>query len=838
MLKILFFVLLFMPLLFAQNLKKVSVQLNWKHQFEFAGFYMAKEMGFYKDVGLDVTLKEFSFQTNVTQDVLAEKSTFGVGYPTLILDRAQGKKVVLLSAFFQSSPLVLVTLQSSHIQSIKDFYHKRIMISDDALESASISSMLLVNFIKPADLIRVKNSFDIKDLIRKKTDIAAAYISDELYTLDQLGVKYKIWDPKNYGFDFYDSLLFTSQKMIQQDPKTVIDFTKATLKGWHYAFLHIDQTIQVIQQKYNTQHKSKNALLYEAKALKKLAYYKENALGEIDPQKIKQIYDIYHFMGKIKKDIDIEKIIYKKVQNHKITQQEIAQYIATKKQVNVCLNTDLPPLSFIKNNKPQGISVDMLDIIFSKLQLKPNYIYTSSWKQSKQFFQEKKCDILPNTIKTHLKNEYANFTKPYLHSKLLIITKKGKALVQNIKELRHKTIVVKEDSECVNELKKRYPTLHIVQVKNYDDVFQYIKNDKAYFTITSLPLLSFYKNNYSFDDLQVAGSINKNYKISFAIQKEDTILFQLINTQLKNTSKTVQKIIYEKWTTQTAKNKIDYTFIYEILAGFFLILLLLTIRYFIMQKYNKKLQNEIELIKQELEQKQTQLLQQSRLAQMGEMISMIAHQWRQPLNAISSTSIAINMKAQMDILDKQSAIELSNKISEFTQHLSKTIDDFRDFFKPNKEAKETNYKKLVEETLSIIETSIKNKNITLIKELDDNKEFTTYVSEVKQVIINIIKNAEDVLAEKEVQNKFIKIKTSSDDTFAILEISDNGGGIDEAIIEKIFDPYFSTKTEKNGTGLGLYMSKMIIEDHCGGKLLVYNNEEGGATFIIKLPYIM
>ncbi len=231
-------------------------------------------------------------------------------------------------------------------------------------------------------------------------------------------------------------------------------------------------------------------------------------------------------------------------------------------------------------------------------------------------------------------------------------------------------------------------------------------------------------------------------------------------------------------------------------------------------------------------QKDQQLFQQSRLAQMGEMISMIAHQWRQPLSAISSTSGAINLKARLGKLDNKTAQTLSEDISQYTKHLSTTIDDFREFFKSNKELKETNYSELVNGVLKIVESAIRTQHIELILELENNDNFYTYPNEIKQVILNLIKNAEDVLIEKEMKNPYIKIRTYREDTKLILEISDNGGGVPDEIKQNIFDPYFSTKTKKDGTGLGLYMSKTIIEEHCHGKLNLSNNDDGAVFKII------
>ncbi len=234
-----------------------------------------------------------------------------------------------------------------------------------------------------------------------------------------------------------------------------------------------------------------------------------------------------------------------------------------------------------------------------------------------------------------------------------------------------------------------------------------------------------------------------------------------------------------------------------------------------------------------LKQKETQLLHQSRLAQMGEMISMIAHQWRQPLNTISSYNDSIKLKTILHKIDDEMIMDITKKISTQVHFLSSTIDDFRNFFKPDKNVAKITFDKITKDVLEIIEFSLQNNHIECNVDLNSTREFLSFENELKQVIVNLIKNAQDVLIERNVKSPYIDIKTYDDEN-VVFQIRDNGGGIQEHIIDKIFKPYFSTKSEKDGTGLGLYMSKTIIEKHCKGKLLVENKKDGVEFKIILM----
>ncbi len=240
------------------------------------------------------------------------------------------------------------------------------------------------------------------------------------------------------------------------------------------------------------------------------------------------------------------------------------------------------------------------------------------------------------------------------------------------------------------------------------------------------------------------------------------------------------------------------------------------------------------MVREEIEKRRAQeqiLIQQSRQAAMGEMIGNIAHQWRQPLNALGLVLQNIYFAYKMGELDEEFLKRSIDKGNKLTKMMSKTIDDFRNFFKPNKAKENFKVSKIINDTIELIEASYINHNIELFKELDEELQIEGYPSEFSQVILNILSNAKDALIEREIEKPKVYIKSFKKDDQIVITIEDNAGGIDKKIINKIFDPYFTTKEEGKGTGIGLYMSKMIVENNMKGKIEAVNGENG-AIFII------
>ena len=205
------------------------------------------------------------------------------------------------------------------------------------------------------------------------------------------------------------------------------------------------------------------------------------------------------------------------------------------------------------------------------------------------------------------------------------------------------------------------------------------------------------------------------------------------------------------------------------------------------------------------------------------------------MSAISATASYLSTSCLMaDIFDKTALLEELGKIEQYSKHLSETIDEFRNFFKPAKIKEVTSLEELCNMAINIAKAILQNQKIKIYAKYGCNQTLLTYKNEVSQVILNIIKNAQDAFLERNIDDGVIEISTYIEKSYLCLSVKDNAGGIKKEIADKIFDLYFSTKASKNGTGIGLYMSKIIIEDHCKGSLVV-ESLKGGSNFIIKLP---
>ncbi|WP_417331845.1 sensor histidine kinase [Halarcobacter sp.] len=400
------------------------------------------------------------------------------------------------------------------------------------------------------------------------------------------------------------------------------------------------------------------------------------------------------------------------------------------------------------------------------------------------------------------------------------------------------------EQAITSSLMKQYYVLTNFIIKNDNFSKEYLKNTKEYidahfdgFSHNS-NILAELRDVSRKDIMDLKPSKNMSIKIykeamenkanSIFVNKDNIIVTTIpIMNKLRNKQEAFLAILSK----EDGLSNLEKTYKLILLLLIFLYLSILLALYFLISRSIAEKDSLNKIIK-----KDKQLLEQMKLAQMGEMIGNIAHQWRQPLSTISTAASGLKMKHEFDMLEKDDIPEFTDTIVTNTKYLSETIDTFRDFIKEEKETKEIVIQERIDETLKIVRASLENSHIKLINKIDYENPIKVELvaEELAQVLINILNNAKDVILQRKIEDGTITVNLIKTNKNFKITIEDNAKGIEKDILPKIFDPYFTTKHQFHGTGLGLYMSKIIVEKHLFGQLEVENTKEG-AKFTITIP---
>lgn len=306
---LIFIFIVISSLIFAKDKENVRVrlQLKWTHQFQFAGYYAAKEKGYYGEEGLDVEIMELRNNENPVDVVLSGRADFGIGSSDLVIERAQGKKIVLLASIFQHSPYIFISKKNNGVDNIHQISNKRIAIENHASE---LLYYLKNEGVKVRDIQQIPYFQGINDLLENKVDLISAYSTDELYLLNKMGVEYNVFSPRSSGVDFYGDSLFTTEEFIKKNPKIVEIFLKATLKGWEYAIKNKKELVDITRKNY-AKTRSEEQLLFEADEMEKLIVPEIVDIGYINKGRWEEIAKSYQKIGLIPDNYSIKGFYYK-----------------------------------------------------------------------------------------------------------------------------------------------------------------------------------------------------------------------------------------------------------------------------------------------------------------------------------------------------------------------------------------------------------------------------------------------------------------------------------------------------------------------------------------------
>lgn len=319
----LFFSLLLISLSSSAN-DKITLQLKWTHQFQFAGYYAAKAQGFYKKAGLDVEIIEAGPEINPTEELLSGKANYAVGSSSVLLDRLSGKPIVVLAVIFQHSPYTIIAKADKNIKSIHDLIDKKVMFEPHADE---LVAYLKREGISLNSVNQIPHTFDLNSFLNGDADAYSAYVTTELFHLNQSGVPYLTFTPRSAGIDFYGDNLFSTEQELSANPKRVKAFTEASLKGWQYAIEHQEELVELILSEYNT-GLSRDALLFEAKKMEELLFPDLIKIGYMYQGRWQHIAETYAELGLIPKDYSLSGFMYQNNQNEDLSKYYLALFSA------------------------------------------------------------------------------------------------------------------------------------------------------------------------------------------------------------------------------------------------------------------------------------------------------------------------------------------------------------------------------------------------------------------------------------------------------------------------------------------------------------------------------
>ena len=506
------------------------------------------------------------------------------------------------------------------------------------------------------------------------------------------------------------------------------------------------------------------------------------------------------------------------------------EYLKTKKVLKFCTRNSFRPYSFLEQDVYKGIIIDFMKVLESKINARVEIVRTRDWNECLSYIENGKADFSsiiltkPNILKN------IEVTDSYLSEYLVLATRIDEPFLTDMEKLGNSVIGINSNSKNIKEfILNKYPYLKLKEFDGTNRGLKALADNRIYGYIGVSSSLAYrIQNKYAFE-LKIMNRLDNNeHGGSMGVKKGNDILLSILNKTISLISDKTKREIKNSWISIRHEKAIDYSLVLKIIIVIIVVFIAFMYRQLLLKKVNRDLKNAVRHELRKNRQKDKLLFQQAKLASMGEMLNNIAHQWRQPLNSINSNvAVLDSIFMKRNIIDdnlEKNLVEIENQ----TKYMSETIESFRNFFNPEKDKQRFLISDAVDDAISIINYNFNRLNILIKVYTVNDVMIEGYLGEYIQTIISIMNNSKDIFVSKKCENAEIRVYIDE-----MIMIEDNAGGIDESIIDRVFEPYFTTKHKDKGTGTGLYMAKMIIEHSMDGDLSV-ENIKNGCRFKIKV----
>ena len=558
------------PLYADDHLQQVTLQLNWNHQFEFAGFYAAKSQGFYQQAGLDVEIKELSQGGSPVREVTEGRAHFAVEGSSLIMDRFHGAPVTLLSNILQHSPLVLLSRAETGIFSPAHMVGHKVMIAPHERNNAELLAMFQRDSITLDQLQIVEHPLDqgLKAFIHGDVDVITAYATNEPAVLQQMGIPFNVISPLNYGIDYYGNNIFTHTKIVENQPELAQRFIEASLKGWRYAIDHPKELLELIYSDYSKE-KSREALALEAKSLNQYIIADHIPLGEISLQRMQRIVETYRQLGQINKPFDLESFIYthSKPLPTSLFNSAEKTWIEANPELTLGVDPNWAPFEYIDaEGKYRGMGADFIQRLSEITGLKFNAPKHNSWSEVMNAARSGRIDILPAVMPSPQRLEFLNFTSPHISYPMVIITSKDSPFISTINDLKNGEVAVVKGYVTEDLLRLNHPNLHLIPSHDIDEGLQWVADGKVNAFVDNLASITHAISRLGITNLRISGTTPYEFSLSLGIPKDRPLLLSILKKGISQIGSKENREIKSRWVSADFKFEQDWTLLYQVIA--------------------------------------------------------------------------------------------------------------------------------------------------------------------------------------------------------------------------------------------------------------------------------
>ncbi len=863
--KVIAFLFVFLALqaaLTAQQTQTVKLQLKWKHQFQFAGYYAAIEKGFYKQAGIEVELIEASEGHNPSDAVFDGRAAFGVCSSDILLMRSQGKSAVVLATIFQHSPQILIASKASGINHVHDLAGKRIAMEPNA---ADIIAFMNDEGISLDMCTLDLHSYDADGLLNGEIDAISAYSTDELFVVQQANFGYIIISPLMGGIDFYGDVLFTTEEVISENPALVSRFREASLKGWDYAMNNPEEMIELIYNKYSKRH-SIDHLRFEANHMKNLVMTEVVEPGYTNPGRWESIADTYKKLNMLPSSFSTEGLLYtdyltpgivirwrtiiiylfvmlvvgmiayfffttaRKLKNENLKRRQLEKEILESERKHRILFLNSPDAYLIIVD---GVFIDCNRATEKLLRAQRNQIIGKSPDAlSPEFQPDGKKSSEASKAKINYALAHGRNTFEWVHHRFdgteFIVEVSIAAMILDGKQALFTTwrdiTERKQAEEALRESEEKYRLL----TENMADVIWVLNLNTSKFTYISPSVFQLRgvtaseAMNERLEDSLTPDSI---LKVKEAIVKDvekfianPEVPEHYIN-EIQQYCRNGQKI----WIEVSSQFRFNSLGDIEILG--------------VTRNIDERKKTAAEIILKNVELQKLN-------AEKDKFFSIIAHDLKSPFNAILGFSnILVEQVKEKDNDGIDRYVEIIQKSSEQAMDLLMNLMEWSRSQTGRMEFSPEHFEmgNLINEIMPLFESIAGQKSITISSKLLPNTPVFADKAMINTVLRNLISNA--IKFTHPGGNINISIEKKPNEI--MVSVADNGVGIPKDSIDKLFriDENFSTPgTQKEkGTGLGLILCKEFIEKH-GGRIWVESEvsgpsaaKAGHSTFYFTIP---